>query len=297
LLEVCEQKNMEHATMMDLTLHDSSSQFKEDLALITGNSQTSCTVRQNNFSVNNSNSDNDEDDTLSDVHNFSLDKVTNSDNEIEASEEEFGEMVSSDSSDNVGSNTEVEQSSQVHSEAEIDRKRNKWILNGNKKVDNDNHVLNDDESFDVIENAVSKKRDLKRKRSKHEVCSVGNTEGSAQSKRLLVHKRDPQECKLTDQKKFGGLEENCNRDSESQDAGFMETLRMKMKKQKHDLENIRCQSDEAIACGDGIDSVCEEDAGNIMEEKDRKEAQEYWEDIYGRTRDKQGRVIQVRIYW
>jgi hypothetical protein len=289
---------MEHATMMDLTLHDSSSQFKEDLALITGNSQTSSTIRQNNISVNNSNSDNDDDDTLSDVHNFSLDKVANSDNEIEASEEEFGEMVSSDSSDNVGSNTEVEQNSQVHSQSEIDRKGNKWILNGNKKeVDNDNHVLNDDESGDIIENAVSKKRDLLRKRSKREVCPVGNTEGSAQSKRLHVHKRDPQECKVTDRKKCGGLEENYNRDSESQDAGFMESLRMKTKMQKHDLENIRCQSDEAIACGDGIDSVCEEDVDDIMEEKDRKEAQEYWEDIYGRTRDKHGRVIQVRIYW
>jgi hypothetical protein len=287
---------MEHATMMDLTLHDSSLQFEEDLALIRGNSQTSSTVRQNNITVNNSNSDDDDDDdTLSDVHNFSLDKVTN---EIETSEEEFGEVASSDNSDNVGSETEVEQNSQGYSESEMDGKGNKWIIDVNKmEADNDNRVLNDDESGDIIEKAVLKKTGLKRERSKHDACSVANNDGSAQRKRLLVHKRDPHECKLSDQKNCGELEENCNRDNETHDTGFMESLKMKAKKQKHILENRKCQSDEAIACGDGGDSVCEEDAGDMMDEKDEKEVEEYWEDIYGRTRDNQGRVIQVRIYW
>jgi hypothetical protein len=81
----------------------------------------------------------------------------------------------------------------------------------------------------------------------------------------------------------------------------METLRMKTKKQKHDIVNIRCQSEDAVTCNvdgrDGVDSVCEEDAGDIVGKKDWKEVEEYWEDIYGRTRDKQGMVIQLRNYW
>lgn len=283
---------MEHGTMMDATLHDSSSQFEEDLALIAGNSKTSSTARQHNIIVNNSGGG--DDDTLSDIHNFSLDKVTGSD-EIEASEEEFGEINSYDNSDSIGSDMEV------YSESEIYRKVNKQILNGNKKeVNNYNHVLNYDESDDIIENSASKKRGLKRKRSKPDACSVSNTEGSAQSKRLLVHKRELQECKLTDQRKCGKLEENYDRDNESQNANLMETLTMKTKKQNHDIVSIR--SDEAVTCNvvgrdEGVDSVCEEDAGDVVGKEDWKEVEECWEDIYGRTRDKQGRVIQVRIYW
>lgn len=270
---------MDHGTMMDLTLHDSSSQFEEDLALITGNSQTSSTARQHAIIVNSS----DDDDTLSDVHKFSLNKVTGSDNEIVASDEEFGETVSYDNSDSVGSDMEV------YSDSE--RKVNKQILNGNKKeVNNYNHVLNYDESHDIIENAASKKRGSKRKRSKPEACSVSNTEGRTQSKRLLVYGREPQECKFTDQRKCGKLEENCDSDNESENANSMETLRMKTKEQNHDIVSIT--SDEAVACN-VVGSVCEEDAGDIV----GKKVEEYWEDIYGRTRDKQGRVIQVRIYW
>lgn len=272
--------------MMDLTLHDSSSQFEEDLALITGNSQTSSTARQHDIIVN---SNDDDDNTLSDVHKFSLSKVTGSDNEIVASEEEFGETVSYDKSDSIGSDMEVYSDS--------GRKVNKQILNGNKKeVNNYNHVLNYDESDDIIENAASKKRGSKRKRSKPEACSVSNTEGSTQSKRLLVYEREQQECKLTDQRKCGKLEENYDRDNESENANSMETRRMKTKEQNHDVVSIT--SDEAVACNvvgrdEGVGSVCEEDAGDIV----GKKVEEYWEDIYGRTRDKQGRVIQVRIYW
>jgi hypothetical protein len=296
---------MEHATMMDLTLHDSSSQLEEDLALITGNSKTSSTARQNNIIVNNSDhddADDDDDGTLSDVHNFSLDKVTGSDSETEASEEEFGDMASYDNSDNFGSGMEVEQNSQVYSESEIDRKGNKQVLNGNRKeVNNDNHLLNDDESDDIIENAILKKRGLKRKRNKPD-CSVSNTEGSAQSKRLLVHKREVQKRKLTDQKNCGKMEGSYDRDNESQNTNLMDTLKIKTKKQKHDLVNIKSQSDEAVVCNvaggdEGVDSARGEGTGDIVEKKDQKEVKEYWEDIYGRTRDKQGRVIQVRIHW
>jgi hypothetical protein len=109
-----------------------------------------------------------------------------------------------------------------------------------------------------------------------------------------------QECKLTDQRKCGKLEENYDRDNESQNANLMETLTMKTKKQNHDIVSIR--SDEAVTCNvvgrdEGVDSVCEEDAGDVVGKEDWKEVEECWEDIYGRTRDKQGRVIQVRIYW
>jgi hypothetical protein len=291
---------MEHATMMDLTLHDSSSHFEEDLALITGNSQTSSTARKNNITVNKSVSGSGsggDDDTLSDVHSFSLGKVTGSDSEVESSEEEFGKIAISDKSDDMGSDMEVEQNSQAYSESKIDRKGNKQILNGNKReVSNDNDVLNNDESGDIIDVIVSKKRSLKRERKKREACSVSNIKEEAQSKISLVHKREPEECYLAVQKNCDGLEGHFDSDNESQNADLMKTLRIKAEKQKCCLRNIKCKSGEAVMRDDGVDSVSEED-GDITEENVQKQVAEYWEDIYGRTRDKQGRVIQVRIYW
>jgi hypothetical protein len=284
---------MKDASVMDITLHDSGSQFKEDLAMIRGNTQTYSTARrQNNIIVNNSDNDSDADTSV-------LDRGTGSDKDTEDTEEEFGEMVNFDDSDNSGSDImQAEQNSQISSESELDRKSDKHVLKRNTKKLN-NNVLNSDESDVTIEHFISKESVLKRKRNETDTCLVTNTENSKLSKQLLVHKRTFQKCKLTDREKCE-LEENHDWDDESKNVKLMKNLKMKTKKQKHESAIIRCKDDEEIACnvdgGDGdVDSVCEKDAGDIAEEESG-EVEDCWEDIYGRTRDKQGNVIQVRIH-
>jgi len=290
--------------VMDITLHDSGSQFEEDLALFSGNTQINRIARrQNNIIMNNSDGDGDDDDddddgggggdTLSVVDKCVLDKSIASDSETEASEEEFREMVNSDNIDNFGSDI-----MHVSSEYEISRKKNEQVLKRMKQKLN-NNMLNIDKSDDIIENVIPKKISLERRKNKTETHLVSSTEGSEHTKRLFVHKRKLQKHKVTDKEKCGELEENHDKDNESNNVKLMENLKIKTKKQTHNSATIKCKGDERVCDVDGgdggVSSVCE-DVGDIMEEKENGEVEEYWEDIYGRTRDKQGNVIQVSIH-
>jgi hypothetical protein len=280
---------MKYAAVMDIALHDTGSQFKEDLALIRGNTQTNSPAgRQNNIISNNSDSDNDADTSVTA-------KDTGSDNEAEDTEEEFGEMANFDDTDSSGSDImRVEQKSQISSESELDRKSNKHGSKRNTKKLNKT-VLNSDEPDATIQNFILKESNLKRKRNETETCPVSNTETSElSSKPLLVCKRKLKKC--------GEFEEKHDGDDEIKNVKLMTNLKMKTKKHKHEPEIIQYKDDEEIACdvdgGDGdVDSVCEKYAGDIVEKEEAgEEAEDYWEDIYGRTRDKEGNVMQVSIH-
>jgi hypothetical protein len=279
---------MKYAAAMDIALHDTGSQFKEDLALIRGNTQTNSTAgRQNNIISNDSDSDNDADTSVTA-------KDTGSDNEAEDTEEEFGEMANFDDTDSSGSDiVRVEQKSQISSESELDRKSNKHGSKRNTKKLNKT-VLNSDEPDATIQNFISKESNLKRKRNETETCPVSNTETSElSSKPLLVCKGMLKKC--------GEFEEKHDREDEIKNVKLMTNLKMKTKKHKHEPEIIQYKDDEEIACdvdgGDGDDSVCEKYAGDIVEKEEvGEEAEDYWEDIYGRTRDKEGNVMQVSIH-
>lgn len=271
MLEVCEPSDMQNATVMDITLHDSGSQFTEDLALIKDNTQKDSTRRrQNNIIV--SNSDNDSDPR----------EGADSD---ETETEEFGEVMNFEDSDNSGSDTiQVEQNSQMSSESELDRRINKHVLKINTK--NLNNKAFSDDSDATVEHLISEERNLKRKRNEVYACQVSDTEKREVSKQLLEHKRKFQKCKLTDKEKCGELEESYNMDNERRNIKLTRT-----EKQKHESAIIRFKNDV-----DG-DDVCEKDSGDIVEEeKESGDVNRYWEDIYGRTRDKQGNVIKVRIH-
>jgi hypothetical protein len=160
-------------------------------------------------------------------------------------------------------------------------------------------VLHNSESDDTIENVVTKKSILKRRKNETESHSVLNVEGSKHSKRLLVYKRRSQNSVVTDGEERGDLEESHDRDSENENVKSKENLKLKKRKERQDSVNTKCRFDEGLVHSmygedEGVDSICEEGAGDTVE-GERGEG-EFWEDIYGRTRDMQGNVIQVRIY-
>jgi hypothetical protein len=171
-------------------------------------------------------------------------------------------------------------------------------LEGNTKKVN-NNVLHNSEYDDTIENVLTKKSILKRKKDETESYSVLNVEGSKHSKRLLLCKKKSQNSVVTDGEECDELEESHDRDGESENVNSKENLKLKKRKERQDSVNRKCRFDEGFVHSmygedEGVDSICEEDAGDTVEGE--RGGREFWEDIYGRTRDRQGNVIQVRIY-
>jgi hypothetical protein len=163
-------------------------------------------------------------------------------------------------------------------------------------MDTENH---NNESDDTIENVLTKKSILKRKKNETESYSALNIEGSKCNKRLRVCKRKPQNSVVTEQEEHGDLEETHDRDSENKNVKSMESLKKKTREKRHDSVDTKCRFDEGLVHNmngedEGVDSVCEEGSGDTVEGARGKG--EFWEDIYGRIRDRQGSVIQVRIY-
>jgi hypothetical protein len=301
---------MEHSAVMDVTLHDSGAQLEEDLAMIRGRTQVNGSVRrQTNIVVNSSDDDveeeeEDEDDgeeeEEEDVDSFEL--VKGMGNKTKTSDEEFEEVVKFDDT-NSEFGIPIEQTDEVSLECETDTENH---IEGNTKKannvdgddDNDN-VLHNSESEDTIKNVLTKKSILKRKKNETGSYSALNVEGSKHSKRLLVCKRKSQNSVVTDWEEHSELEEHHDRDSEDENVNSKENLKVKTKMKRHDSVNIKCRFDEGLVhnmCGEdeGVDSVCEEGSGDTVEEETGEG--ELWEDIYGRTRDRQGNVIQVRLY-
>jgi hypothetical protein len=292
---------MEHSSVMDLTLHDSGAQLEEDLAMIRGRTQVNGIVRkQPNIIINNSDDDEeeegDEDDgeeEEDDVESFEL--VKGMGTKTKTSGEGFEEAVKFDDIKNFEFGVPIEQMDEASSECDTDTESH---LEGNSKKVN-NNVLHHSESDDTIGNVLRKKSILKRKKNETESYSVLNVEGSKHSKKLLVHKRKSRNSLVTDGEEHGDLEESHDGDSENENVNSRENLKLKKRKEKHDSVNVNCRFDEGLVQNmygedDGVDSICEGDAGDTVEEEMGEG--EFWEDIYGRTRDRQGNVIQVRIY-
>jgi hypothetical protein len=293
---------MEHSSVMDLTLHDSGAQLEEDLAMIRGRTQVNGIVRrQANIIVNNSDDDEeeeegDEDDgeEEDDVESFELVKGMGS--KTKTSDEGFEKVVKFDDTKNFEFGVPIEQIDEASLECDMDTQSH--LEGKTKKVNNNNNnVLHNSESDDITENVLTKKRILKRK--KNESYSVLNVEGSKHSKKLLVHKRKSQNSVVTDGEERGDLEESHDGNSESENVNSRENLKLKKRKKRHDSVDVKCRSDEGLVQNmygedDGVDSICEGDAGDTVEEEMGEG--EFWEDMYGRTRDRQGNVIQVRIY-
>jgi hypothetical protein len=298
---------MENATVMDLMLHDSGAQFKEDLAMIRGKTQVNGIARrQTNIPVNSSDDDDDEEEEVveddeeveDDEHVDNFESVKGMVSEAKTSEEEFEEVVKFDDTDSSEFGIPIEQTDDVSLECDTETENH---LEGNtKKVNINNKMLHNSESDDTTENVVTKKSILKRKKNETETYSVLNAEGSKHSKRLLVCKRKLQNPVLTDGEECGDLGENHVRDSENENVKVMENLKMKTRKKTRDSTNIRRRFDEGLVHNvydeDGsVDSICEKRVGDTVGEE-RGQVGELWEDIYGRTRDKQGNVIQVSIF-
>ena len=290
---------MEHSAVVDLTLHDSGAQLEEDLAMIRGRTQVNGIVRSQANIVNNSDDDEeeeeDEDDGEEEDEN-SFELVKGMGNKTKTSDVEFEEVLKFDDTNNFEFGLPIEQMDEASSECDMDTENH---LEGNTKKVNKNNVLHNSESDDTIENVLAKKSILKRKKNETESYSVLNVEGSKHSKRLLVCKRKSQNSVVTDGEERGDLEESHDGDSESENVNSKENLKLKKRKERQESVNIKCRFDEGLVHsmygeGEGVDSICEEDAGDT-EEGERGEG-EFWEDIYGRTRDRQGSVIQVRIY-
>jgi hypothetical protein len=292
---------------MDLTLQDSDAQFEEDLALIRGTTQVNGTARRlTNVTIKSDDDDSvgggeeDEDDN-DDVENST--SVEGMSSDTETKEKDFEEVVNSDDTNNLEFGIPVRQTYKVLSECGMGAgSNNNELLQGNaKKVNNNNNnnVLNNNKSGGTTEDVTTKKSVLKWKKNETEICSVSNIEQSKCSKGLLVRKRKLQNAILTDGEECGDLEGYHERDSENESVNLINNLKIKTRKQRHDSVNIRCKSDERLVhnvCsgGDSVDSFSENCAGEIVDGEERGEVGEFWEDIYGRTRDKQGNVIQVR---
>jgi len=289
---------MEHSSIMDLTLHDSGAQLEEDLAMIRGRTEVNGIVRrQSNIIVNNSDDDGgdseeeeeNEDDCEEEEESFEVVKGVGG--KTETSDEEY-EMVKFDDTKNFEFGVPVEQTDEA---LECDTDTESHLEGNTKKVNNSNNntnnVLHNSESDDTIENVLIKKSILKRKKNETESYSVLNVEGSKHSKRLLVSKRKSRNSVVTGEEECGDLEESHDRDSESENVNSKETLKLKKRKERRDSVNIKCRFDKGL-----VQNMCgeDEDAESAME-GERVEG-EFWEDIYGRTRDRQGNVIQVRIY-
>ena len=295
---------MEHSSVMDVTLHDSGAQLEEDLAMIRGRTQVNGTVRrQGNIIVNSSDDDEEEEeddgeeDEEEDVENFELVKGMGS--ETKTINEEFEEVAKFDDTRNFEFGVPFEQTDEASSECDTDTENHQEENTKKVNNNNNNNVLHGSESDDIIENVMTKKSILKRKKNETESYSVLNVEGRKHSKRLLVCKRKSQNSLVTDGEECGDLEESHDRDSESENVNLKENLKMKKRKERHDSVNIKCRFDEGLAHNmygedEGVDSICEEGAGDTVEGE--KGEREFWEDIYGRTRDRQGNVIQVRVY-
>jgi len=294
---------VEHSSVMDLTLHDSGAQLEEDLAMIRGRTEVNGIVRrQANIIVNNSDDDEeeeeeegDEDDgeeEEDDVESFEL--VRGMGSKTKTSDEAFEEVVKFDDTKNFEFGVPIEQMDEASLECDTDTESH---LEGNTKKVNNNNMLHNSESDDIVENVLTKKSILKRK--KNESYSVLNVEGSKHSKKLLVHKRKSRNSVVTDGEEHGDLEESHDGNSESENVNSRENLKLKKIKERYDSVNVKCRFDEGLVQNmygedDGVDSICEGDAGDTVEEELGEG--EFWEDIYGRTRDRQGNVIQVRIY-
>ena len=298
---------MEHSSIMDLTLHDSGAQLEEDLAMIRGRTQVNGTVRrQANIIVNNSDDDNDDDEEDEDdgeeeeeeeedddVESFELVKGVGG--KTKTSDEEFEEVVKFDDTKNFEFDVPVEQTDKAL-ECDTDRENHlkgntKKVNDSNNNNNNNNNVSRNSESDDTIENVLTKKSILKRKKNETESYSVLNVEGSKYSKRLLVCKRKSQNSVVTDGEEYGDLEESHDRDSENENANSKENLKLKKRKERHDSVNIKCRFDEGL-----IQNMYGEDEGAGDTVEGERGEGEFWEDIYGRTRDKQGNVIQVRMH-
>ena len=289
---------------MDLTLHDSGAQLEEDLAMIRGRTQVNGIVRrQSNIIVNNSDvdggdgeeeeEDEDEDDCEEEEESFEVVKGVGG--KTETSDEEFEEMVKFDDTKNFEFGVPVEQTDEAL-ECDTDTESHlegntKKVNNSNNNNNNNNNVLHNSESDDTIENVLTKKSILKRKKNETESYSVLNVKGNKHSKRLLVSKRKSQNSVVTGEEECGDLEESHDRDSESENVNSKETLKLKKRKERHDSVNIRCRFDEGL-----VQNMCGEDEDAESTVEGERGEGEFWEDIYGRTRDRQGNVIQVRIY-
>ena len=283
---------MEHSSIMDLALHDSGAQLEEDLAMIRGRTQVNGTVRRQANIVNNSDDDDDEedeDDGEEDVESFELVKGVGG--KTKTSDEEFEEVVKFDDTKIFEFGVPVEQTDDA---LECDMDRENHLEGNTKKVNNsNNNVLHNSESDDTIENVLTKKSILKRKKNETESYSVLDVEGSKYSKRLLVCKRKSKNSVVTDGEVCGDLEEIHDRDSESENVNSKENLKLKKRKERHDSVNIKCRFDEGLV--QNMYGEDEAEGPRDTVEGERGEG-EFWEDIYGRTRDKQGNLIQVRMY-
>ena len=292
---------------MDLTLHDSGAQLEEDLAMIRGRTQVNGIVRRKANIVNNSDDEEEEEEgeeddgeeEEDDVESFELVKGMGS--KTKTSDEGFEEVVKFDDTKNFEFGVPIEQMDEASLECDTDTEShlegNTKKVNNNNNNNNNNNVFHNSESDDIIENVLTKKGILKRK--KNESYSVLNVEGSKHSKKLLVHKRKSRNSVVTDGEERGDLEESHDGNSESENVNSRENLKLKKRKERHDSVNVKCRFDEGLVQNmygedDGVDSICEGDAGDTVEEELGEG--EFWEDIYGRTRDRQGNVIQVRIY-
>jgi len=286
--------------VMDLTLHDSGAQLEEDLAMIRGRTQVKGPVRRQANIVNNSDDDDEEEEDEEDgeeeeedVDSFEL--VKGMGNKTKTSDEEFEEVVKFDDTNSFEFGVPIEQMDEASLECDTDTENH---LEGNtEKANNNNNVLHDSESDDTIENVLTKKSILKRKKNETESYSVLNVEGSKHSKRLLVCQSKSRNSVVTNGEECDDLEESHDRNGEN--VNSKENLKLKKRKERQDSVNIKCRFDEGLVDSmygedEGVDSICEEDAGDTVEGERGKG--ELWEDIYGRTRDRQGNVIQVRIY-
>jgi hypothetical protein len=290
---------VEHATVMDLTLHDSGAQLEEDLAKIRGRTQVNDIVRrQANITVNHSDEEEEEEEMEEDEDDGEEEEADTDSSELveemgsktKTSDGEFEEVVKFDDTKNFEFDIPIEQIDETSLEGDTDTENH---LEGNtEKVNNNNNVLQNSESDDTIENVLTKKSILKRKKNETESYSVLNVERSKCSKRLLVCKRKSQNSLVPDGKECGDLEEVHDRDSENESVNSLENLKMKTRKKRYDSVDVKCRFDEGL-----IHNIYDEDEGvaGETEEGERGDG-EFWEDIYGRTRDKQGNVIQVRIY-
>lgn len=326
LLDVCDSERIQGAVKAEMNLQESGSEFEEDFALITGNKKLKKKKKVTSKTENKEQKD------LSDNSNDEIYSSSESGEEDIEDEENHivkGKRPSSNNKNDSSYGTEDDGESDIESYQDFDDDSNDDNEEFNDGENSSNESF-DNKNFSAEENvedgniAVNKKSKKILKHTNKENNSMIKTDGEGikvntddSDEDLPVagkkKKTDKEAVKKHKDKQL--VKQNPNKDNitagKSNSDKNMEKKYVKrkinsfveenkvLKKKKIEESELTSYDDDEIGSDEefGNESFIEEDSINnddFEETEVQENKDEFWEDIYGRTRDKKGNIVQAQ---
>ncbi|XP_067011614.2 nucleolar MIF4G domain-containing protein 1 [Anabrus simplex] len=297
LLEICDEDKIKQAMLLEQTLHESGSEFEEDFAMVTGRGKKPKVTKrgkgddngdENDDSVIGGDSDSEistNGDDNSVIGDGSHSDVINSD----------GEEQEDDDNDSISGNELSDENDGSEDDYETDEVDGGAMMEHHSKSPQQrtNNVASSQNKSNSKVGKTDKTNDTVRKKRKRE-DSCGS-DVSEQNSPLVVRK-PKSECKK-DRSSEKEVSSVSNAENLHSEGGLYVKLRHEMGKSKHKKMKGSEPEQSAVSYNSDDDDIddCGDDSVEGEEGASDKgsENNEFWEDIYGRTRDKKGNVVQV----